>query len=107
MSFLAGSVAGAVVSGGVYYGFSTLMQSRYVVVTYFHASSLHSLSERLSSASTIVPPPPASTRVVHRPFVTLVQSRWNQEVASIFATVAKWEQHASEWGRKLLYGERS
>lgn len=103
MSFLAGSVAGAVVSGGVYYGFSTLMQSRTAQLR----TDLHFLSERLSTASTIVPPPPASTRVVHRPFLTLVQSRWNQEVASIFATVAKWEQHASEWGRKLLYGERS
>ncbi|KAI6165307.1 hypothetical protein EDD17DRAFT_1472982 [Pisolithus thermaeus] len=101
MSFLAGSIAGAVVSGGVYYGFSSLMQSRCVVVI------LHLLSERLVTASTVLSPPPASTRVVHRPFLTLVQSRWNQEVASVFATVAKWEQHASEWGRKLLYGERS
>ncbi|KAI6026040.1 hypothetical protein EDC04DRAFT_228057 [Pisolithus marmoratus] len=103
MSFLAGSVAGALVSGGVYYGFSSLMQSK----TAHLRADLHLLSERLVTASTIVPPPPASTRIVHRPFLTLVQSRWNQEVASIFATLTRWEQHASEWGRKRLYGERS
>ncbi|KAL4072138.1 hypothetical protein V8B97DRAFT_1503143 [Scleroderma yunnanense] len=104
MSFLAGSVAGALISGGVYYGFSSLMQTK----TAQHRSDLHVLSERLVTASTIVPAPsPASTRIAHRPFITLIQSRWNEELASAFSAVARWERRASEWGRKALYGERS
>ncbi|KAG6337020.1 hypothetical protein ID866_2080 [Astraeus odoratus] len=104
MSFVAGTLAGALVSGGIYYGFSNLMQSRYVQLL----SIVRVLSERLVTASTIVPsPPPASSRIAHRPFVALIQSRWNEELASAFSAVARWERHASEWGRKLLYGERS
>ncbi|KAF9224882.1 hypothetical protein BS17DRAFT_801679 [Gyrodon lividus] len=104
MSFLAGSLAGAVVTGGVYYGFSTLMQTR----TAQHRSDLHVLSERLISASTIIPsPPPASTRIAHRPFTAMLKFQWNEQVANTFATVGGWERRASEWGRKLLYGEQS
>lgn len=69
--------------------------------------SLHSLSERLVTASSVVPSPsPASTRIAHRPFLALIQSRWNEELASAFSAVTRWERHASEWGRKMLYGER-
>lgn len=70
--------------------------------------SLHNLSERLITASTVVPSPsPASTRIARKPFLTLIQSRWNEELASAFSAVARWERHASEWGRKMLYGEHS
>ncbi|KAF9238047.1 hypothetical protein BU15DRAFT_88487 [Melanogaster broomeanus] len=104
MSFLAGSLAGALVTGGVYYGFSNLMQTR----TAQHRSDLHVLSERLVSASTIIPSPaPASTRITYRPFTAMVQSQWNEQIASAFATVGTWERRASDWGRKLLYGEHS
>ncbi|KIM60505.1 hypothetical protein SCLCIDRAFT_1216785 [Scleroderma citrinum Foug A] len=103
MSFVAGSVAGALISGGVYYGFSNLIQTR----TTEHRSDLHNLSERLVTASSVVPSPsPASTRIAHRPFLALIQSRWNEELASAFSAVTRWERHASEWGRKMLYGER-
>ncbi|KIJ16425.1 hypothetical protein PAXINDRAFT_113541 [Paxillus involutus ATCC 200175] len=104
MSFLAGSLAGALVTGGVYYGFSNLIQTR----TAQHRSDLHVLSQRLIGASTIVPsPPPASTRITHRPFTSMLQSQWNEQVAGAFATVGRWERRASEWGRKLVYGEHS
>ncbi|KAH7928879.1 hypothetical protein BV22DRAFT_1110251 [Leucogyrophana mollusca] len=102
MSFLVGSLAGALATGGVYYGFSNLIQTR----TTQHRTDLHVLSERLVNASTIVPsPPPASMRISHRPFASLIQSRWNEEVAGLFASVGRWERRAEEWGRKVLYGD--
>ncbi|KIJ64681.1 hypothetical protein HYDPIDRAFT_89906 [Hydnomerulius pinastri MD-312] len=104
MSFVAGSLAGALVTGGVYYGFSNLMQTR----TAQHRGDLHVLSERFINATTTIPsPPPASTRITERPFAAMLQSRWNEEVAGVFAAVGKWERQASDWGRKLLYGEHA
>ncbi|KAH7883022.1 hypothetical protein F5I97DRAFT_168563 [Phlebopus sp. FC_14] len=104
MSFVAGSLAGAIVTGGIYYGFSNLIQTR----TTRLRSDLHILSERLINASTVVPsPPPASARIAQRPFVSLLQSKWNEELAGVFAAVGKWERTASDWGRKILYGEHS
>ncbi|KAF8957528.1 hypothetical protein BDZ97DRAFT_104269 [Flammula alnicola] len=43
MSFLVGPVSGALVAGGVYYGFSNLIQTR----TEQHIKDLHALSVRL------------------------------------------------------------
>jgi len=101
MSFLVGTLAGAVMTGGVYYGFSNLIHSR----TAQHRADMAILTERLNNASTYVPtPPPASTHVRERPFASLVESRWNDEVAKLFASAGRWEQRATEWSRKILYG---
>ncbi|KAF8558685.1 hypothetical protein OG21DRAFT_1404774 [Imleria badia] len=102
MSFLVGSLAGAVATGGVYYGFSNLIQTR----TTQHRTDLHALSGRLVDApSTTLPgPPPASARIVARPFTTMVQAQWNAHVASVYATVGGWERRASAWAHKVLYG---
>lgn len=67
--------------------------------------SIHNLSERIASAPTTIPsPPPASTRITHRPLTSLVQSKWNEEVAGLFGTIYQWEQRATELGKKVLYG---
>lgn len=48
--------------------------------------------------------PTASDRITQRPFSTLVQSRWNQQVDTLFKTVAEWDGHAAVWVRRILYG---
>ncbi|KAF8128640.1 hypothetical protein EV363DRAFT_1170118 [Boletus edulis] len=102
MSFLVGSLAGAVATGGVYYGFSNLMQTR----TAQHRHDLHHLATRLVDATATLPGPlPASKRIVEHPLKTMVQAQWNEHVASIYSTVGQWERDGSEWARKVLYGE--
>ncbi|KAN0094607.1 hypothetical protein V8E55_002894 [Tylopilus felleus] len=102
MSFLVGSLAGAVATGGVYYGFSNLIQTR----TAQHRTDLHRLSDTLVDASAGLPGPvPASKRIVERPFTTMLQARWNAHVAGAYATVGRWERRASEWTRRALYGQ--
>jgi len=102
MSFLIGSLAGAVTTGGVYYGFSNLIQTR----TAQHRDDLHTLSARLLGADTTIQgPAPASARIVERPFATMLQSRWNAHVANVFGTVGGWERKGSEWVHGMLYGE--
>ncbi|KAG1859295.1 hypothetical protein F4604DRAFT_1793283 [Suillus subluteus] len=118
MSFVAGSLAGALVMGGVsivpqirirlivpllqiYHGFSNLVQTR----TAQHRADIHILSERIANASTTIPsPPPASVRITHHPLTSLIQSKWNDEVAGLFGTAWRWEQRAVEFGKKVLYG---
>ncbi|KAJ8597693.1 hypothetical protein M405DRAFT_803455 [Rhizopogon salebrosus TDB-379] len=102
MSFAAGSLAGALAMGGIYYGFSNMIQTR----TAQHRADIHLLSERIASTPTMVPsPPPASERITHRPLTSLIQSKWNEEVAGLFGTVWRWEQRATELGKKVLYGD--
>ncbi|KAG1737590.1 uncharacterized protein EDB91DRAFT_1249705 [Suillus paluster] len=94
MSFAAGSLAGALVMGGIYHGFSNLMQTSTV-------ADIHTLSERLVSASTTIPsPPPASTRITYHPLTSLIQSKWNNEVAGLFGMSANGSVQWS-WGRKF------
>ncbi|OBZ76294.1 ATP synthase subunit gamma, mitochondrial [Grifola frondosa] len=79
MSFLVGPVSGVLVAGGVYYGFSTMIQTK----TEQHRSDLHKLSRRLVDASANIPAPkPASERIAHRPFLSMLQSRWNTQLES-------------------------
>ncbi|KAH7910384.1 hypothetical protein BJ138DRAFT_1087763 [Hygrophoropsis aurantiaca] len=104
MSFLVGSLAGALTTGGIYYGFSNMIQTR----TAQHRADLHTISDRLVNASSTIPsPPPASMRIAQRPLAELIESRWNDEVAGLFSYVGRWEQRAEEWGRKVLYGDSS
>ncbi|KAJ7895152.1 hypothetical protein B0H14DRAFT_2334021, partial [Mycena olivaceomarginata] len=98
---LLGPVSGALVAGGLYYGYSNLMQAR----TQKHIQDLHTLSVRLvETPALIMAPPSAATRVTPRPFSTLVQSRWNQDVASLYAGLRDWDTRAQEWGKRLFYG---
>ncbi|KAF8199359.1 hypothetical protein K438DRAFT_1583385 [Mycena galopus ATCC 62051] len=101
MSFLLGPVSGALVAGGLYYGYSSMMQTR----TETHIRDLHTLSVRLvETPALIMAPPSAATRITPRPFSALLQSRWNQEVASMYAGLREWDIRAQEWGKRLLYG---
>ncbi|KAJ7451986.1 hypothetical protein FB451DRAFT_1283349 [Mycena latifolia] len=101
MSFLLGPVSGALVAGGLYYGYSNMIQTR----TEQHKRDLHTLSVRLvETPALIMAPPSAATRITPRPFSALVQARWNQEVASLFAGMGEWDTRVQDWGKKLLYG---
>ncbi|KAJ6471407.1 hypothetical protein C8R45DRAFT_1014188 [Mycena sanguinolenta] len=104
MSFLLGPVSGALVAGGFYYGYSSMMQTR----TQSHIRDLQFLSVRLvETPALITAPHPAAARITPRPFSTLLQSRWNQEMASMYAGLREWDTRAMEWGKRLLYGEQT
>ncbi|KAH9903214.1 hypothetical protein C8Q73DRAFT_634741 [Cubamyces lactineus] len=101
MSFLVGSVSGALVAGGVYYGFSSMISSR----AQQHSADLHRLSERLVHASSDIPAPlPASARIPQRPFVSMLQNSWNSQVEALFRRTRDLDQQVVDWARKTLYG---
>ncbi|KAF9045464.1 hypothetical protein BJ165DRAFT_1528330 [Panaeolus papilionaceus] len=101
MSVLIGPLSGALVAGGVYYGFSNLMHTR----TEQHRRDLHALSVRLvETPSLIQAPPPAAERIHKDPLVTEIKSRWNHEVAVLFRGFQNLDKSAVEWGKSLLYG---
>ncbi|KAF5350603.1 hypothetical protein D9756_008656 [Leucocoprinus leucothites] len=52
-------------------------------------------------------PPSAASRITSHPWSSYAESRWNQEIAYLFAGVREWDRRASEWGRKVLYGEQT
>ncbi|KAJ7181503.1 hypothetical protein C8R43DRAFT_969386 [Mycena crocata] len=102
MSFLLGPVSGALVAGGLYYGYSNMIQTR----TEMHKRDLHTLSVRLvETPALIMAPPSAATRITPRPFTTIVKSKWNEEVATLFTGLRDWDIRAQEWGKRLLYGQ--
>ncbi|RDB17285.1 hypothetical protein Hypma_001724 [Hypsizygus marmoreus] len=101
MSFLISPVSGALVAGGVYYGFSNLITTR----TEQHRKDLHTLSVRLTETPTLVQgPPPAAARITHHPFVSILKAKWNQDVEYLFRGFNEWDRRAQDWGKKLLYG---
>ncbi|PPQ77866.1 hypothetical protein CVT26_005446 [Gymnopilus dilepis] len=101
MSFLLGPISGALVAGGVYYGFSNLIRTR----TQQHINDLHLLSTQLTTTPPpISAPDPAMSRIQPRPFSTELKSRWNDQIAAVFSTVYSLDRTAVEWGRSLIYG---
>ncbi|TFK25432.1 hypothetical protein FA15DRAFT_550811, partial [Coprinopsis marcescibilis] len=95
MSFLAGPISGALVAGGVYYGFSNLITRR----TEQHQRDLHRLSVRLSETPAFIQaPPPAAARVHHNELSTALKAQWNQEIAYLAAGFRDWNRRAMEWG---------
>ncbi|THH11450.1 hypothetical protein EW146_g8042 [Bondarzewia mesenterica] len=104
MSFVVGPIAGALVAGGVYFGFSNLIKTR----TDQHRKDLHTLSQRLLEPPFTYPaPPPASARIVHQPFLTLIKNQWNEKLAGFYKSAGNTEERAVEWGRRMLYGGSS
>ena len=68
--------------------------------------SMHLLSVRLVDTPTVVPAPPsAASRIEHKPFASLLQSKWNEQVGSVFDWVRTSDRRLEDWGHKLLYGE--
>ncbi|KAJ7064020.1 hypothetical protein C8F01DRAFT_1250282 [Mycena amicta] len=101
MSFLLGPVSGALVAGGLYYGYSTVLQNR----TEQHRKDLHAISVRLvTSPALIAAPPPAASRIAPRPFSALLKERWNQEIGVLVAGMRGWEDRAADWARRTVYG---
>ncbi|KAJ3879003.1 hypothetical protein F5051DRAFT_404136 [Lentinula edodes] len=109
MSFLLGPVSGALVAGGIYYGFSNLIQARTMQLsTDLHIQStllLHSPTPAWISTY----PSPAASRVEHSPFISLIQAGWNEQIEKAFVGVGQADKHVSNavgefrhWaGRKL------
>ncbi|KAI0634571.1 hypothetical protein C8Q77DRAFT_1055426 [Trametes polyzona] len=101
MSFLVGTASGALVAGGVYYGLSSMISTR----TQQHRVDLHHLSERLVNASSDIPAPtPAAARIPHRPFVSMLQNGWNNQIEALFRSTRDLDQQVMDWARKTLYG---
>ncbi|KAF8480073.1 hypothetical protein DFH94DRAFT_459432 [Russula ochroleuca] len=101
MSFVIGPLSGALVAGGIYYGFSNLVESR----TNRHREDLHTLSKRLiTPPAEYDPPPPAAARIVMKPFMEVIKQSWNDKVGGIYALTRKEGERASSWGRRVLYG---
>ncbi|KAN0107731.1 hypothetical protein V8E52_009820 [Russula decolorans] len=101
MSFIIGPLSGALVAGGIYYGFSNLIESR----TNRHREDLHTLSRRLiTPPAEYDPPPPAAARIVMKPFAELIKQSWNDKVGGLYALTRKEGERASSWGRRVLYG---
>ncbi|KAF9810973.1 hypothetical protein IEO21_06730 [Rhodonia placenta] len=101
MSFLVGPVSGALAAGGVYYGFSTLIQTR----TEQHRSDLHKLSQRLLDAPSNIPAPAsAAQRIVRHPFASLLKNQWNTQLETLFQGADGWGRRVSDWTRDKLYG---
>ncbi|KIM24970.1 hypothetical protein M408DRAFT_17429 [Serendipita vermifera MAFF 305830] len=87
MSFLTGTLAGAVFAGGVYYSFSYRLRTE--VVQY--KSSLHRLSEEMiDPRSGVKLPAPAAERIAPAPFSALVKQQWNEQVGNTFRKVTEW-----------------
>ncbi|KAJ8072285.1 hypothetical protein PM082_015844 [Marasmius tenuissimus] len=105
MSFLIGPVSGALVAGGVYYGFSNLIQTR----TRQISTDLHIQSIRLTETPTIIHDAPrsAASRVAEKPFTALLQAKWNQEMEGLFRWCRDADRRVVEWGRRTVYGEKS
>ncbi|KAH9993303.1 hypothetical protein BJV74DRAFT_770993 [Russula compacta] len=101
MSFIIGPLSGALVAGGIYYGFSNLIDSR----TDRHRQDLHALSRRLiTPPAEYDPPTPAAARIVMKPFTELIKQSWNDKIGGFYALTRKEGERASSWGRRVLYG---
>ncbi|PPQ68097.1 hypothetical protein CVT25_014260 [Psilocybe cyanescens] len=101
MSVLLGPLSGALVAGGVYYGFSNLMQTR----TQQHIKDLHALSVRLvETPNVVLAPPSAAARIKPHNFTTELKSQWNHEIACLFKGFQNLDRSAVAWGKSLLYG---
>ncbi|KAH8080719.1 hypothetical protein BXZ70DRAFT_638299 [Cristinia sonorae] len=102
MSFLVGPLSGALVAGGVYYGFSNMIHSR----TERHRVDLHRLSNELITSTPLpsTAPAPASSRIVYQPFTSMLKHRWNAQVESLVKGARSWDENLGEWGRRWLYG---
>ncbi|KIK61205.1 hypothetical protein GYMLUDRAFT_199996 [Collybiopsis luxurians FD-317 M1] len=112
MSFLLGPVSGALVAGGIYYGFSNLMQSRQAL-SFNLRCSLHTQSYLLLNSPTpawiSTYPPPAASRIEHKPFISVMQASWNEHLEKAFVWARDADKHVvksfeefGEWaGRKI------
>ncbi|KAF8351986.1 hypothetical protein F5887DRAFT_933364 [Amanita rubescens] len=103
MSFLVGPLSGALVAGGAYYGLSNMIQSR----TQQHQKDLRELNTRITDSVALVnAPPSAAARIERRPFASLVESRWNREVETLFRGFYSWDNRLQQWCKDVFYGTK-
>ncbi|KAF9075635.1 hypothetical protein BDP27DRAFT_1315400 [Rhodocollybia butyracea] len=112
MSFLGSVFSGALVAGGIYYGFSNLIQTR----TQQLSKDLHIQSTLLNRAPTptwiSTYPSPAASRIEHKPFLSLMQGSWNEHMEKAFVWAGEVDKHVvdavgdvSEWAARKLAGK--
>ncbi|KAJ7048287.1 hypothetical protein C8F01DRAFT_1192566 [Mycena amicta] len=101
MSFLLGPVSGALVAGGLYYGYSTVMQAR----TEQHRRDLHAISVRLvTTPALIAAPPPAASRIAPDTFSAVLKERWNAEIGGLVSGMRGLEERAVRRASSMLDG---
>ncbi|KAJ3844322.1 hypothetical protein F5878DRAFT_136583 [Lentinula raphanica] len=109
MSFLLGPVSGALVAGGIYYGFSNLIQTRTKQLSTDQSTLLlHSPTPAWISTY----PSPAASRIERKPFLSLVQAGWNEQLEKTFVWAGQADKHVSNaagefshWVGKMLVGK--
>ncbi|KAH8829238.1 hypothetical protein DL96DRAFT_1597253 [Flagelloscypha sp. PMI_526] len=105
---MASFLSGALVAGGLYYGFSHLIESR----TRQHRGDLGALSARFNSMDIVSTNPdstpvPAATRIPPTTFRSTLHERWNNTIFSLFNRTRDLDKDAGDFGRRLVYGEGS
>ncbi|THV07294.1 hypothetical protein K435DRAFT_772649, partial [Dendrothele bispora CBS 962.96] len=89
------------VAGGVYYGFSNLIQTR----TKQLSTDLHIQSVRLVETPNVVQAPPsAASRIPEKPFLSMLEAKWNDQIETVFNWARDSDKNIVEWGRRVLYG---
>jgi hypothetical protein len=59
---------------------------------------------RMEGADTIIPAPlSAASRVRERPFATMLQNEWNQQVEQLFRSSSGAMDSAQSWGKHMVY----
>ncbi|PVF96686.1 hypothetical protein CPB86DRAFT_736401 [Serendipita vermifera] len=88
MSFAAGTVAGAILAGGVYYSFSYRLRNS----TLQYKSTLHDLSQEMINPQTGIHIPPSAAERIPRSdtFGGLVKQQWNETVGNAFQKATDW-----------------
>ncbi|CAK5273415.1 unnamed protein product, partial [Mycena citricolor] len=103
MASLLGPISGALVAGGFYYGYSSLMHNR----TESLKTELHTLSVRLvDHPALVMAPPSAAARVTPPSFAATLKARWNDEVAGLAQNLRGLDGQVGAWGRRVVYGDQ-
>ncbi|EJD51864.1 hypothetical protein AURDEDRAFT_158709 [Auricularia subglabra TFB-10046 SS5] len=80
MGFFIGALSGALVAGGIYYAYSSTIQTR----TLKHCTQLRALAHELQDPPIVRnAPAPAASRIPSRPFSDQFAQKWNDGLRGI------------------------
>jgi len=73
-------------------------------VTDYSSDSLRELNTRITDSVALVnAPPSAAARIERRPFASLVESRWNREIETLFRGFYSWDNRFQQWCKDVFY----
>ncbi len=76
-------------------------------ITDYPFDSLRELNTRITDSVALVnAPPSAAARIERRPFASLVESRWNREVETLFRGFYSWDNRLQQWYKDVFYGTK-